>query len=347
MTPYRHSSWRECDTPSVFDIGELTTIADQIEFSGVAAVASDGARVSEFARGLAHRAHGIPNRVDTRFATASATKGFTALTAASLIESGELGLATTFCELVGRQLPEVDPAVTIEQLLGHTSGVGDYLDEEQLGHIDDHVIGVSAHTLQTPDDYLPLIDRHPQVSAPGERFAYNNSGYVMLSIAIERAGGKPYHELVGERVFDPAEMKTADFLRSDELPTAVAHGYLENGRSNIFHLPVVGGGDGGVYLSLADMEAFWSALFAGKIVSDAMVTAMTTPPRELPEQEPAYGLGFWLRSSADVVMLEGMDAGVSFRSAHHRSDGRRYTVMANTSSGVWPLVRYLDEQLWS
>ena len=100
----------------------------------------------------------------------------------------------------------VDEAVTIEHLLGHTSGVGDYLDEDQLGDIDDYVMGLPVHRLAAPIDYLPLLDGHPQRTPPGSQFAYNNGAYVMLSIAVEIAGGRTYSDLVQERVLDPAAM---------------------------------------------------------------------------------------------------------------------------------------------
>ncbi len=331
----------------MFETASLIRIADETSFSGVASVTVDGERVAELAKGSADRRTGRAVSARTLFAVASATKGFTALTVASMVESGEMSFDTTLRHLVGDQLPLVRPEVTIEHLLGHTSGVGDYLDEEQLGDINEHILGVSAHTLETPDDYVPLIDKHPQVFTPGDRFAYNNSGYVMLSIAIERASNRPFHTVVRERVFEPAGMAEAGFYRSDDLPENAAIGYLEDGRSNVFHLPVIGGGDGGAYVSVADIDALWSSLLAGRIVSDEMVAEMTSPRSTEKGSALRYGLGFWLRPVGDdiVVMLEGMDAGVSFRSACLPDQRFSYTVISNTSSGVWPLVRFLDDEL--
>jgi CubicO group peptidase (beta-lactamase class C family) len=97
------------------------------------------------------------------------TKGFVAVATMSLVESGALSLDTRLRDLVGDELPLVDPAVTIENLQTHRSGVGDYLDEEQLGDIDDFIFDASVNTLATPDDYLPHISGHRQVSAPGQR----------------------------------------------------------------------------------------------------------------------------------------------------------------------------------
>src|SRR5207344_242938 len=109
-----------------------------------------------------------------------------------------------------------------------------------------------------------------------------------------------------------------EFLRSDELPGSAALGYLtlDSPRTNVFHLPVRGSGDGGIYSTAADISSFWATLFAGRIVSKARVSEMVRPRSDWPEESRRYGLGFHLHASSDVVMLEGYDAGVSFRTAH-------------------------------
>jgi CubicO group peptidase (beta-lactamase class C family) len=242
-------------------------------------------------------------------------------------------------------LPLVDAAVTIEHLLGHTSGVGDYLDEETLGDVDDYVMGLPVHQLAAPMDYLPLLDRHPQRTAPGSHFAYNNGGYVMLSIAVEVATGRSHYELVQERVLDPAGMADTEYARSDRLPAGVALGYLADGRTNVLHLPVRGAGDGGAYSTAWDIERLWEALFAGRIVPSPVVEQLVAPRSALPKGGSRYGLGFWLRADRDTVMLEGSDAGISCRTVYDRLSGVTYTVISNTSSGAWPLVTFLDERL--
>lgn len=69
-------------------------------------------------------------------------------------------------------------------------------------------------------------------------------------------------------------------------------------------------------------------------------------PRSLaPGQSMRYGLGFWLHESRDAVMLEGSDAGVSFRTVHEPATGFTHTVLSNTSLGAWPITRRLDEIL--
>jgi hypothetical protein len=66
---------------------------------------------------------------------------------------------------------------------------------------------------------------------------------------------------------------------------------------------------------------------------------------DVPSESRRYGLGFWLHASTDTVMLEGSDAGVSFRTVHDPRSSVTHTVISNTSKGAWPITRFLDERL--
>ena len=110
--------------------GAVDRVATQTGFAGVVRVDVDGRTACARAYGLAHRGWGIANTVDTRFGIASGTKTLTALTVLSLVEDGLLALTTTARSLLGTDLPLIDDAVTVEHLLAHRSGIGDYFDEE-------------------------------------------------------------------------------------------------------------------------------------------------------------------------------------------------------------------------
>jgi len=298
--------------------------------------------------GLAHRALGVPVSSETHFALASGTKGLTAVTVVSLIEEGLLDLSTTARSVLGADLPLIGSEVTIEHLLAHRSGIGDYLDEEQELDLDDYLLSVPVHRLATCEDYLAVLGGHPAKFAPDERFAYCNSGYVVLALVAERRSGVPFHELVRRRVCGPAGMDDTAFLRSDELPGRAALGYLTVdgvSRTNVFHLPVRGSGDGGIYSTVGDISRFWDALFDDRLVSPNWVAELVRPRSDVPAQSMRFGLGFWLHESSNVVLLEGCDAGVSFRSAHDPARRLTATVVSNTSDGAWPIARLLDELL--
>jgi CubicO group peptidase (beta-lactamase class C family) len=327
---------------------ELDAIASETAFSGVVRVDSAHGVGVEKAYGLAHRGHGIPNSADTQFAIASGTKGLTALTVASLVEEGRIELSTSARSVLGADLPLVGDEVTIEHLLSHRSGIGDYLDEAGDHDLADYPMPVPVHELASTEEYVAALDGRPMTSAPGERFAYNNSGYVVLALIAERVGGSPFADLVRRRVCEPAGMRDTAFLRSDELPGRAALGYLMvDGawRTNVFHLPVRGGGDGGIYSTAADLSSFWNALFAGQIVSNDLVDELVRPHSDAPAHSQRYGLGFWLHASTDAVGLEGYDAGVSFRSVHDPRARITHTVISNTTDGAWPLARHLEERL--
>jgi CubicO group peptidase (beta-lactamase class C family) len=310
------------------------------EFGGVVSVDRAGEPVFQRAYGLADRAHEVANRLDTRFAIASGSKGFVALAVASLVESGELRLDTTARSVLGADLPLIADDVTVEHLLAHRSGIGDYLDENDDSDITDYVLSEPVHRLDTTAAFLPMLDGHPTLFPAGTRFRYCNGGYVVLALILERAGGAPFHDLTQARVFGPAGLADTAYLRSDELPADTATGYLhaDGLRTNVLHLPVRGSGDGGAYSTVADISAFWRALFAGAIVSRAMVDTLVRPHTERAYEEFGYGLGFWLRPDGRV-QLEGYDAGVSFRSAHDPDTATTWTVVSNWSDGAWPVAR--------
>jgi CubicO group peptidase (beta-lactamase class C family) len=325
----------------------IDAIAKETDFSGAVHVARQGRLLYGRAWGLADRAHGIANTLDTQFGIASGTKGFTTLAVMSLVSDRTLALSTPVRSILGDELELIDRAVTVSHLLTHTSGIGDYLDESTLSDVDDYVMPVPVHQLARTVDYLPVLRGHPMKFSPGTRFEYCNGGFVVLALVIEAVTGSTYHDVVAERVFLPAGMAATAFLRSDQLPGSAAIGYVEdlNGwRTNHFHLPIRGSGDGGTFSTVGDISAFWKSLFAGKIVPFPVVREMTRPHNDV-SSEWRYGAGFWLRPDRNTVMLEGSDAGVSFRTAYDPPSELLYTVMANTSAGAWPIVEMLDEML--
>lgn len=312
-------------------------------FSGVISFQLDGSSFSG-ASGFSDRANGIENRLSTRFGTSSGTKGFTAVGIARLIQQKRVGFDTPAIRLLGDVLGNLDPDITIAHLLGHTSGMGDYLDEESIQDINHIVLAVPVQNLVSPLDYAPLMNATNQQSPPGARFRYSNSGYVALAMIIEIVGGQPYQDFIQEQVFDMAGMTGSGFFRSDQLPADTAIGYIPDDsrwRSNVFHIPVRGGGDGGAYSTIEDMRKFWHCLKSSQLVDRDLVAGLFLPRQETGEEGLKYGYGFWIDGASRQIILEGYDAGVSFRSATAMNGCDGYTVISNTSSGVWPLVRIL------
>ena len=329
-------------------VGEVVDrVATETGFSGVVRIDRDGATEHLRAYGLADRAREVPMTADSVLAIASGAKGFTALAVMSLVGDGTLEPGTTARSLLGDDLPLIAADVTVEHLLAHTSGIGDYVDEEADLPIGAYVLPVPVHRLAAAEDYLAVLDGYPTVFPAGERFVYCNGAYVVLGLLAERASGVPYHDLVDQRVLRPAGLVDSAFLRSDSLPGRAATGYVEvDGveRSNVLHLPVRGVGDGGLYSTADDLHRFWTALFEGRILPRETVAEMVRPRSQMPDGR-RYGLGFWLDDAGSGVYLEGYDAGISFRSRHDPATGTTWTVTANTSEGAWPVGKALAAAL--
>lgn len=330
------ATWEELGTA-------LDETALEAGMSGVISIDVDGSPAFARAYGLADRAHGIPNTLDMRFGSASVTKGFTGLAVMSLVQEGALRLDTTARSILCTDLPLIDDSVTIEHLLSHTSGIGDYFDEEADWEIDDYVLTTPVHQLDVSEAFVPLLDGYPQKNAPGERFLYNNGAFVVLALIAERASGVPYHDLVQQRVFEPAALTQTAFLRLNELPGDAAVGYLFDDPAslltNVLHLPIRGNGDGGAFTSAADLSRFWRALADGRIV-DAATRDEMIRPRNVDEGEKLrYGLGFYLDLDGPGVILQGYDAGVSALTRFDPTDRSTITVLSNSPGGAWPIVR--------
>jgi CubicO group peptidase (beta-lactamase class C family) len=326
----------------------LDRVAREHEFWGVARVDRGGVTEVAAAFGLADRAHAISPTVHTRYAMASGSKAMTALAVMTLVVEGALDITTPARHVLAGDLPLVGDDVTIEHLLAHRSGIGDYLDEDQDLPLDAYLMPVGVQHLATSESFVPILDGFPPKFPPGTAFSYCNGGYVVLAIIAERVAGIPFHELVEQRVCRPAGMASSGFLRSDELPGDAAIGYVDvegTRRTNVFHLPVRGSGDGGMYTTLQDMAAFWTALSSGTIVPAGVVEEMLHPRSTDTGSPLHYGLGFWRHPTSDVVLLEGCDAGVSFRSVHDPARDLTHTVMSNTTDGAWPISRILADEL--
>jgi CubicO group peptidase (beta-lactamase class C family) len=319
-------------------------VAAATGFSGVVRLDRGGEVHVDAAYGLADRAHGIAMTTTTQLGMASGSKTFTALVVLRLVEEGRLALSTTARELLGTDLPLIADDVTVEHLLCHRSGIGDYLDEDVVDS-DDYPMPISVHRLVTTEDFLQVLDGFPTKFPAGTRFSYCNGGYVVLALLAERASGRSYQDLVREEVCGRAGMAETDFLRSDALPGTAALGYVEvdgQWRTNVFHLPVVATGDGGMYTTSGDMARFWAALMAGRIIGADALRTMLTPRSPLDEDGDGYALGCRVRAASGKVTLIGGDAGVSFWSRHDPRNVTTATVIGNTGTGTGPLAEVLE-----
>ena len=239
--------------------------------------------------------------------------------------------------------------MTIEHLLSHRSGIGDYLDEDAATTSTDYLMPVPVHELATTEQYLAVLDGHPhQVRA--------RRAVLVLQRRLRRARADRRASERHRRSTSSCDSACAS-RRACATPRSCAptssRGALRSGISTSTALAderastsrCEGSGDGGIYSTAADISSLWSAFFAGRIVSTDWVAEMVRPRSDVPPESMRYGLGFWLHASSDAVLLEGCDAGVSFRSGHDPRRTITHTVISNTSDGAWPVARLIEERL--
>ena len=172
----------------------------------------------EHGYGFAIRSEKIPNRVDTRFQMASGCKIFTSVAICRLVEQGKLDFSTLLRECTDIVFPTFAPEITVHQLLTHSSGIASYFEENINPDYEALWLNLPQYKVRNPKDFLPLFQHKPMKFRPGERFEYNDGGYILLGLVIEKLTGISFPDYVQETVFEPAEMNDSGYFFTDQLP---------------------------------------------------------------------------------------------------------------------------------
>lgn len=320
---------------------QLTELAEADRFSGVVCVSQGADLLFHQAYCFSNRADRVSNETGTRFGTASITKTFTATAIGILADEGKLLFHASVREFLDA-LPDPFPReVTLHHLLTHTSGIGDYFDEEALGAAAYEQVweDVPMYRIRAPADLLPLFLERPPVFAPGAGCRYNEAGYILLGLVIEALSGQAYAEFVTERVFKAAGMGGSGFFEMNAVLPRVAVGYIppapEDGsgwRTNHYAIPIKGIPDGGAYCTAEDLCRFMGALLDGRIVTGETRRAMFTP--HVIEDEGwrrGYGIKLGEIGGRPVAGHGGEDPGFSARLWHLPEPGLTLAVTANIS----------------
>ncbi|ALS02634.1 serine hydrolase [Enterococcus silesiacus] len=309
------------------------------DFSGfVNVIANDKSLLCE-SYGYRDLPNQIKNNLETIFSTASGGKTFVAVAIMKLIEEKKIGIDQPIKHILSKQMPNIDPSVTVHQLLNHTSGIGDYYDEELLSDYADLWQDFPNYKIRKNSDLLPLFIDKKMVDTPGKKFQYNNTGYVLLAMIIEEVTRQAFDHYLKQVIFDPAGMTSTGYFALDRLPGNVANSYIYDKEttdyySNIYSIDVKGTGAGGCFTTLKDLERFWQILFSGKIISEHAVTLIHTM-----QAADHYGYGFWIAKKADHTFpyMQGHDPGVSFISSYNKTLSLQITLMSNLEQDVWSL----------
>ena len=321
---------------------QLEKIQTEIQFSGSIFVKQGESVHVQSSFGNANRADDIPNEKHTRFGIASGCKLFTAVAIAQLVEAEKLSFDSLLQDVLDVSFPYFHEEITVHHLLTHTSGIPDYFDEEVMDDFEELWIKTPMYHIRRLHDFLPLFQKEQQKFIPGEKFYYNNAGYIVLGLIVEKVSGMVFTDYIQQNILDRAGMQNSGYFALDALPAKTAIGYIdrEDGtwKTNTYSLPVQGGSDGGAFVTAEDMVLFWEAFMQNNLLNDK---AILLTPHVHEEEESFYGYGVWIEKQENEIHkyhVMGYDPGVSFHSAYYPCTELVQAVCSNKSKGAYAMM---------
>ena len=289
-------------------------------FSGTILIARRGIPIYVTSSGEENRETRTPNSKDTVFRIASTTKQFTAAAIMRLVEQHQIDLDAPVTAYY-QEAPSSWKAVTIRDLLNHTSGIPDYTQTNGF-------IATSARLDLTPNQLLSSVIRQPLKSPPGSRFEYNNTDYVILGLIIEAVSRQSYSDFLLSQFFQPLSMGHTAYDDLSNIVPRRASGYLMDGkvaRNAPFVATAAAFSAGGVRSTVGDLLIWDRALHAGRILQPSSVAAM------FKDYGHGYGYGTFIdvRSGHRLWDHGGNLPGFSSAFEHYPDDGLTVVVLSN------------------
>ena len=363
----RHSVWRARPVPypdvpltesqvAASMRGYLQELSDAGHFSGSVTISHRGEPLLDDSWGLDGRSTPAPITQATRFHIASVTKLLTITALLQLAEEGVVTLDDPIAAWIPGYPPPYRDSVRIRHLLTHTSGIEldddvDYLDETRVAR-------TAADLLQAQVRHI--ADREPRF-APGSEYDYTSEGIDLVGVIIERATGRPWTDIVRERVLDPAGMNLTRFA------VPVGEGGWALGRTSLNAdlqtttpgalraaldvLPAVAKPSSGIWSTAGDLHRFMRALVDHRLLGPAWTDSLLTPHLETGEL-PKYGIRSWVGLGAQgedlwgvrTVGHGGVVPGYSAAIEYLPEKGWLLTVVSNTgeATGFVVFQRFLE-----
>ncbi|HYI97190.1 MAG TPA: serine hydrolase [Bryobacteraceae bacterium] len=260
------------------------------QFNGTVLVSEGGKVIYKKGFGLANMEWEIPNTPDTKFRLGSITKQFTAAVILQLVNEGKIGLNDKLSQYIPDYPKKTADRVTIHQLLNHTSGIPSYTGLPNF-------MRDKVRDAYTPLDLVKVFWEMDLEFEPGSRFRYNNSGYHLLGVIIEKVTGKTYAEALRERIFDPLKMSASGYDLNQPLLLKRAGAYERtlDGYQNAGFLDMtIPYAAGSLYSTVEDLYTWDQALYTDKVLPAKSKDLMFTPALD----NYAYG---WVVRKSDVL----------------------------------------------
>ncbi len=286
-------------TPAVAVPADFPAKADSIveqawpaDGPGAAVIVTEGGKtVYERGRGLANVETKTPITPDTVFRIGSITKQFSAAVLLQLIHEGKLSLDDPLSKFLP-DYPQPGASATVRELLDHTSGIQSYTD------IPGWMVEANTNRPYTTHQLIDVFQDKPQVTKPGETWAYNNSGYILVGAIIEKVAGKPWYQAVHDRITVPLHLTTLRYGVEESKTPNMAVGYAigEDGKAGAAPKidMSVPGAAGALIGTVGDLAAWANELHHERVLDTASYKAMITPTKTSDGKEWPYGFGMAL-----------------------------------------------------
>lgn len=361
------------------DIAEL---AASDEFSGVVLITEGDLPLLEKAYGTASRRWNTPVTTDMRFDIASVTKLFTSVAVLQQVAAGRLQLDASIHDYVDLEGTTISRDVTLRHLLTHTSGIADDADEEDGESYEALWADRPNYSVTETADFLPQFAHKPPRAEPGAECRYCNVGYILAGLALERATGRSYRDVVRTDVFEKAGMTSSGFFDMRDAVADVAEGWepvreetessgedeSEDGdapigpivgwQQNIYSYPPIGSPDGGAHSTAGDLVRFVDAIRGGELLPKRWTTEFLSPQvlhhadedagaGETAELAYGFGLEFEVTPAGELRSFykEGINTGASAIVRFYPATGLTVAVLSNSEEGVWEPVRWIDDAI--
>jgi CubicO group peptidase (beta-lactamase class C family) len=300
----------------------LNALVRQDRFSGAILLARDGKVLLSKGYGMANFEDETPNTPQTKFRLGSITKQITAMATLILQERGKLSVQDSVCKYVENCPPGWQP-VTIHHLLTHTSGIPNVTSFPDFRKI--------KMFPSSPLESIAAFKDKPLEFAPGEKFTYSNSGYILLGYIVERAAGQAYADFLRENIFQPLGMKNTDYDVNSAIVKHRASGYTRgaNGIANADYINMtIPFAAGGLYSTVEDLYLWDRAFYTEKLVSKKSLEAMNTPFKN----GYGYGVGIGEQYGLKVIEHGGGIEGFSTDLARFPVENATVIVLSNIES---------------
>ena len=279
---------------------------------------------------------GVPVKPETIFQSGSVGKQFVSAAIMMLVEEGKLSLDDSAAKYF-QNAPAAWESIRIANLLSHTSGLSEYEREDRIGPNGPFYLRLDY----TEDELVTKIEQLSIEWAPGEKWAYRNTNYVLLGILIHKLTGKPYYKFLDERIFKPLGMKSTRVISDRDIIPNRASGYeLDNGqlKNQEWVSPTFNStADGTLYFNVLDLSKWDATLYGTQLLKQSSLDRIWTvyPLNDGKPNSAGYGFAWQIGEQNGHKRIEhgGAWQGFTCEISRYPNDSLTVVVVTNLDAG--------------